>query len=105
MAAQMIAAALQAGLTARWVTGDEVYGQDPRLRTLLEERHLAYVLAIAGNRRVDLEGTQRTAEEIAAGMADRHWHRYSAGNGAKAHACTPGRRPASMPAGPATAGC
>jgi SRSO17 transposase len=38
LAAQMITAALDAGIDAPWVTGDEVYGQDPSLRALLEER-------------------------------------------------------------------
>ncbi|WP_435810439.1 transposase, partial [Streptosporangium canum] len=52
LAAQMIAAALEIGIEASWVTGDEVYGQAPRLRRLLEEREVGYVLAIAGNRRV-----------------------------------------------------
>ncbi len=83
LAAEMIAAALDAGLAARWVSGDEVYGQDPRLRALLERRHVGYVLAIAGNRRVNLDGADRSAADIAADVADRHWHRYRAGQGAK----------------------
>nr|WP_089206797.1 IS701 family transposase [Streptosporangium subroseum] len=83
LAAQMIAAALESGVGARWVSGDEVYGQDPKLRAFLEEQRLGYVLAIAGNRRVVLDGSDQTAEQIAAAAADRHWHRYSAGNGAK----------------------
>ncbi len=31
----MIVAALDAGVTASWVTGDEAYGQDPQLRARL----------------------------------------------------------------------
>ncbi|MFG1884017.1 hypothetical protein [Micromonospora sp. NPDC049102] len=38
MARQMIAAALDAGVPVGWVTGDEVYGADPRLRADLEHR-------------------------------------------------------------------
>lgn len=83
LATDMVLAALQAGVPARWVTGDEVYGQDPRLRAALEEHWMGYVLAIAGNRRVDLEGVQVSAAEVAARVADRHWHRYRAGQGAK----------------------
>ncbi|TMR01829.1 IS701 family transposase [Nonomuraea turkmeniaca] len=83
LATQMVLAALDAGVRASWVAGDEVYGQDPRLRAALEERRLGYVLAIAGNRRVELEGTQVSAAEVAARVADRHWHRYRAGQGAK----------------------
>jgi SRSO17 transposase len=83
LAAAMITAALEAGLSARWVSGDEVYGQDPRLRGMLEQRQVGYVLAIAGNRRVNLDGSDLSATDIAAGVADRHWHRYRAGQGAK----------------------
>ncbi|MET8989917.1 transposase [Nonomuraea wenchangensis] len=49
---RMVPAALEAGVPARWVTGDEVYGQDPRLRSTLEEHRMEYVPAIAGNRRM-----------------------------------------------------
>src|SRR4051794_5366543 len=39
-------------MPASWVTGDEVYGADPRLAGCLEGRSIGYVLAIAGNRRL-----------------------------------------------------
>ena len=39
--------ALDAGVPAAWVTGDEVYGADPRLRAELEARGIGYVLAVA----------------------------------------------------------
>lgn len=83
LATAMVLAALEAGVPAHWVTGDEVYGQDPRLRTALEERRMGYVLAIAGNRRINLDGVQLSAAQVAARVADRHWHRYRAGQGAK----------------------
>ncbi|MEV8639319.1 IS701 family transposase [Streptosporangium sp. NPDC051023] len=83
LAAQMIDAALSAGVDASWITGDEVYGQAPHLRAFLEAHRLGYVLAIAANRRVSIQGAQQTAAEVAALAADRHWHRYSAGAGAK----------------------
>ena len=35
LARQMIIAALEAGITASWVTGDEAYGQDPQLTPAL----------------------------------------------------------------------
>jgi SRSO17 transposase len=83
LAGQMIATALDAAVAVAWVSGDEVYGQDPHLRHLLQERQVGYVLAIAGNRRVDLEGAALPAAQISAKVADRHWHRYSAGTGTK----------------------
>ncbi|MGI5285675.1 IS701 family transposase [Nonomuraea polychroma] len=83
LATAMMLAAIEAGVAARWMTGDEVYGQDPRLRAALEECQMGYVLAIAGNRRVDLNGVPVSAAEVATRVADRHWHRYRAGQGAK----------------------
>jgi len=38
LAARMIARLLDAGHHARWQVGDEVYGGNPKLRTVLEER-------------------------------------------------------------------
>jgi SRSO17 transposase len=38
LAQAMLARALDAGVPAAWVTGDEVYGADPRLRACLEAR-------------------------------------------------------------------
>lgn len=85
LATAMIVAALEANVDTRWVSGDEVYGQDPRLRATLEERQVGYVLALAANRTLVLDGMQMSAAHVAARIADRHWHRYSAGNGAKGH--------------------
>ncbi|MEU7855542.1 IS701 family transposase [Nonomuraea sp. NPDC049141] len=83
LATAMLLAALEAGVQAAWATGDEVYGQDPHLRTALEARRMGHVLATAGNRRVELEGIVLSAAEVAAKVTDRHWHRYRAGQGAK----------------------
>ncbi|GGY18843.1 hypothetical protein GCM10010299_25690 [Streptomyces tanashiensis] len=51
-ATEMIAQALDAGVRARWVTGDEVYGGDPHLSADLEQRQIGYVLAISRKRPV-----------------------------------------------------
>ena len=40
----MIRRALDAGVPAGWVAGDEVYGADPALRAELEARAIGYVL-------------------------------------------------------------
>lgn len=52
LASEMIAAALDAGITAPWVTGDESCRQDPQLRAALEARGAGYVLAAACSMRV-----------------------------------------------------
>ena len=46
LARAMLERALAAGVPAGWVTGDEVYGGDRRLRVWLEERGVAHVLAV-----------------------------------------------------------
>ncbi|MEU7836507.1 MULTISPECIES: hypothetical protein [unclassified Nonomuraea] len=47
--------------------GDDVYGQDPRLRGLLEQCGVGYVLAIAGNRQVKPDGTDSSAADSPSG--------------------------------------
>ena len=46
LAQQLLARAVDAHVPAGWVTADEVYGGDARLRAWLEEHDLAYVLAV-----------------------------------------------------------
>ncbi|GAA2558722.1 hypothetical protein GCM10010295_55090 [Streptomyces intermedius] len=60
LAGRMIVAALAAGVPARWVTGDEVYGQDPQLRSTLEELGVGYVLAAACSSRVSVNKDRTT---------------------------------------------
>jgi SRSO17 transposase len=66
LATRMLARALDAGVPAAWVTGDEVYGADPKLRAELEARGIGYVLAVACNHRVVAAGTA-TAPMICSG--------------------------------------
>src|SRR4051794_11186389 len=52
LAEAMLARAFAAGVPAAWVTGDEVYGSDGRLRRRLEEQRRPYVLAVRSNQYV-----------------------------------------------------
>src|SRR4051794_2899330 len=81
LATGMLIRALDAGLPARWVAGDEVYGADPDLRAELEARGVGYVLAIAGNRRLPTAAGPIRADTLAAALPRRAW--LSAGPGAK----------------------
>ncbi|MBV9312552.1 MAG: IS701 family transposase, partial [Pseudonocardia sp.] len=83
LARTLITRVLDAGLPARWVAGDEVYGADPQLRTKLETRQLGYVLAIGRDRRVPTPLGPQRADELAARVPTRAWQRLSAGKGAK----------------------
>ncbi|PAX82038.1 hypothetical protein C0Q98_19940 [Streptomyces albidoflavus] len=85
LAGRMIVAALAAGVPARWVTGDEVYGQDPQLRSTLEELGVGYVLAVACSSRVSVNKDRTTmrADHVASRLPAQVWQRHSAGVGAK----------------------
>jgi SRSO17 transposase len=48
-AAEMLKHAWESGVPMRWVTGDEVYGDDPALRDLVTQTGRWYVLAVSSN--------------------------------------------------------
>jgi SRSO17 transposase len=83
LATGMLTLALRAGVPARWVAGDEVYGADPDLRAELEAQQIGYVLAVGCDRRIPTAAGPIRADELAAGLPRRAWHRLSAGPGAK----------------------
>jgi SRSO17 transposase len=85
LARRMLGRALDAGVPAAWVTGDEVYGADPHLRADLERRRTGYVLAVAASHRVATAAGTCPAGQLAARLPRRAWQRYSAGEGAKGH--------------------
>jgi SRSO17 transposase len=84
LARVMLQRALDAGVPAGWVTTDEAYGGDPRLRGWLEQRGLAYVLAVKRTELLVSTDSERiTAEQPAARVPPERWLRISAGHGAK----------------------
>jgi SRSO17 transposase len=83
LATGMNCRALDAGVPARWVAGDEVYGADPALRAELEARRVGYVLAIGCDRRVPTAAGPVRADQLTASLPRRAWQRLSAGPGAK----------------------
>ena len=83
LAARMITRALDSGVAARWVAGDEVYGANPALRTALERREIGYVLAVACDHRIATAAGQLRADALAKRLPRRAWQTLSAGAGAK----------------------
>ena len=82
LAWRMIERAADAGVPFSWVTGDEVYGGNPKLRQRLEERRLPYVMAVACRR----DGHRAAA--LPRGRAGRPgpggaWQRLSCADGSK----------------------
>jgi SRSO17 transposase len=83
LARQLVLDALDGGAPARWVAGDEVYGNDPNLRKALRERGIGYVLAVAKTHRITTGIGPRRAIDLAVRLPARAWQRLSAGSGAK----------------------
>jgi len=85
LAQAMICRALDAGVPAGWVAGDEVYGANPGLRAELEARRIGYVLAVACDHRVRVGGTTQRADALLRGVPAQAWQQVSCGKGAKGH--------------------
>ena len=87
LARTMLERARAAGVPFAWVTGDEVYGGDRRLRVWLEEQDLAHLLAIKATEPL-WAATARGPAQVAAaaliaGLPEDAWVTLSAGDGAK----------------------
>jgi SRSO17 transposase len=93
LAETMLHRALDAGVPAAWVTGDEAYGQVSALRRALVERGMSYVLAVPANQRVHpaaggggvSEGPWREGriDAAVAALDPRCWTTITVGAGAK----------------------
>src|SRR4051812_5023041 len=87
IARAMIARALDAGVPCGWVLGDEVYGADRRLRTMLEERGKPYLLTIRSNDELGAEldggGGRRGAAALGRALPPRAGRRAGARAGPK----------------------
>ena len=88
LAMAMLRRAHAAGVPARWVSADEVYGQHYKLRVTCEELGYSYVLAVAVNQHViagpdRFEGQELRADELIAALPAQSWQTRSAGKGSK----------------------
>jgi SRSO17 transposase len=71
--------------TVGWFTADEAYGDNPGLRTWLDDEDINYVMAISCDHRFATPTGPRQADELAASVPKRGWQRLSAGAGSKGH--------------------
>jgi SRSO17 transposase len=83
LARQMIERALAAGVPARWVTADSIYGSDYAFRSAQEERGLGYVVGVRTDFPVRIGLRQYRAKALLAGVPAGAWHRVSCAPGSK----------------------
>jgi SRSO17 transposase len=82
--AVMIARTQDAGVPFAWFVADEEFGQNPGLRAFLEEREIAYVMAIPKNTGLTgPDGRKQTIEQAAQQVRPHDWQRRSCGIGSK----------------------
>ena len=82
LAQRMIERALTAGVPVSWVLGDEVYGNDRRLRLWLEQHDRPHVLAVKAPLWALARGPV-PAKDLATAEPLEGWRRLSAGAGSK----------------------
>jgi SRSO17 transposase len=88
LAIRMLSRAFEAGVPAAWVTADEAYGQVYRLRAMLEDHGMPYVLAVPCSQRVHPGpaaggGVDVRADVVIDRLAAQAWTTISVGAGAK----------------------
>ncbi|HET9530543.1 MAG TPA: IS701 family transposase [Blastocatellia bacterium] len=83
LAQKMIKRAIDSGIAFKWVTGDEIYGNDRTLRVWIEQQSLFYVMAIASNQHVWLGFKQVRINQIVKQITKDQWQVLSAGEGSK----------------------
>jgi SRSO17 transposase len=82
LALLMLERALDSGIPVAWVTGDEAYGGDARLRLWLEARQVPHVLAVKRTQHVIAMNLLPTpAEDLIAAVKKDAWQTLSAGAG------------------------
>jgi SRSO17 transposase len=83
LAQRMLARLVEAGRCPMWFTADEAYGDNPGLRTWLEQQRINYVMAISCDHRFTTPQGPVQADELARSAPRKGWQRLSAGAGSK----------------------
>ena len=83
LARGMLSRAFEAEMPASWVTADEVYGNDGKLRRWLQERGKSYVMAVSRSHSLPSILGSRRAEEVVSEAPGEAWERVALGEGSK----------------------
>ena len=79
----MLGRARDAGVPFSWVAADEVYGQNPHLRSWLEGEGISYVMAVPCSETFTTAAGKRRADALTALAPAAGWHTMSCGDGSK----------------------
>jgi SRSO17 transposase len=79
----MVGRAVEAGIPFSWVTADEVYGGNPKLRTWLKGQGIPYVMAVKCSEMIPTAAGKKRADALAALVPDEGWQRLSCADGSK----------------------
>ena len=74
---------MKSGYSPDYVTADEVYGRDSKLRELFERYNQPYVLCVACDQTIDFIVTKTKMSDYASRLKERDWKRRSVGDGSK----------------------
>ena len=91
LARQMIERAVRAAVPFSWFAADEVYGQNPHLRSWLEGEHISYVMAVPCSQQVTTAAGNKRADALAALVPTPAWQTLSCGDGARGRGAMTGR--------------
>lgn len=83
LAQRMLERAFQANVPASWVVADEVYGSDSNLRRLLEKLGIGYVVTVACNQHLFLNGVRDRVDNHVKKLPKNAWKKLSCGDGTK----------------------
>jgi SRSO17 transposase len=83
LARRMIERAVAAGVRAKWVTADAVYGSDYHFRVAVEKHGLGYVVGVRADFSICSGFRQVRDRALLAEVPAGAWHRLSCGDGSK----------------------
>jgi len=83
LARRMLQRAFDSDVPASWVVADEVYGSDSKIRRLLEKQGIGYVVTVACNQHLFLNGVRDRVDEHIKDLPTRAWKKLSCGDGTK----------------------
>jgi SRSO17 transposase len=80
---RMLQRAFAAGIEAKRVAGDSVYGNDSQMRSWLDQRRQAYILGVTAQLRLWTGKQRQWASEVVRSWPDSKWQQLSCGAGSK----------------------